>query len=189
MNAAHAALAFLPAATRDVLLATGPRPADLFRPLAADALGAASELAVRSVLVDTELRAPRPELSRPWLDPDVLRVALAVPAEERLGRSARDGWLGKRLRRVDGWAAPRRAASERRALDAWLRGPLDPWLRAVLAPERVHATGAFHPPAVAEATDAWRKGGPEGGLDARVPFFLALLVLWLEREGLRGGGS
>jgi hypothetical protein len=186
VNAAHAALALLPAATREALATTGPRPPDPFRPRGASALAAATELAVRSVLPDTQLRAPRPGILRPWLAPEPLALALGLPAHARIGRLARGGWLARRVRAAHGWAAPRRADTPAGALDAWARGPLRDWLASVLAPDRVAATAALRPEGVSAALARWEKGQGADAFDARRVLFLAQTVAWLEREGLRG---
>ncbi|HVG95240.1 MAG TPA: asparagine synthase-related protein [Planctomycetota bacterium] len=189
LNAAHAALSLLPAATRETLLSTGSRPPDPFLPSGASALDAATELAVRSVLPDTQLRTERPGILRPWLSPELLAVALGLPSHARIGRTRRDGWLARRVRAVHGWAAPRRADSPAGALDAWARGLLKDRLASMLAPDRVAATGAFRPAGVSAALERWRQGQGADAFDARRLLFLAQTVAWLEREGLRGAPS
>jgi asparagine synthase (glutamine-hydrolysing) len=104
------------------------------------------------------------EVRLPFLDPEVIDVALRVPpryklrgrTEKRVLRGATEGLLPDtiRRRRKRGLAAP---------FERWLRGPLPPFAAEMLSPECVRAKGYFDPRDVAGRLAAHRSGGRATG--------------------------
>ena len=181
VHAAQSALALLPAATREALGTTGPRPPD-GTARARSAVAAASAAAL-AALVDRELRAPGPRTWRPFLAASWCPRVRSLPDRVRFGRPGSGGLLRRWLVRARGWAQDAPAEGFEPTLDAWLRGPLAAWLADALAPERLAAQGVWRTDGVARAVTAWRDRRP--GWTARVVFVLAALAAWLDRDGLR----
>jgi asparagine synthase (glutamine-hydrolysing) len=102
------------------------------------------------------------EVRLPFLDPEVIDVAVRVPprfklrgrTEKRVLRGATKGLLPEsiRRRRKRGLAAP---------FERWLRGPLPEFAAEMLSSECVRAKGYFEPREVAERLAAHR-GGARG---------------------------
>lgn len=104
------------------------------------------------------------EVRLPFLDPEVIDLALRVPprfklrgrTEKRVLRMATEGLLPEaiRRRRKRGLAAP---------FERWLRGPLPAFAGELLSPECVRAKGYFDPREVADRLAAHRAGGRATG--------------------------
>ncbi|HUF90061.1 MAG TPA: asparagine synthase (glutamine-hydrolyzing) [Gemmatimonadota bacterium] len=124
------------------------------------------------------------EVRLPFLDPEVIDLAVRVPprfklrgrTEKRVLRGATDGLLPEsiRRRRKRGLAAP---------VERWLRGPLPEFAAGMLSPECARSKGYFDPREVEERLVAHRAGarGTGGSL-------LGVLAVHLWDEIFLAGG-
>jgi asparagine synthase (glutamine-hydrolysing) len=113
----------------------------------------------------------RPSMARgvearvPFLDPQVIALATAMPADVKLRgrtekhvlREALRGVLPDEIRRRPkrGLVAP---------IHQWFREPLPPFALAALSPAEIRRTGYFDPLAVTAALEAHRSGRADRGL-------------------------
>jgi asparagine synthase (glutamine-hydrolysing) len=101
------------------------------------------------VKVDRASMANSLEVRAPFLDPNVVDLALSLPPNLRL-RSFTGKYLLRRLMRgrIPAELIDRPKVGFGVPIDRWLRGPLQPLVREHLSPSRVAAAGYFDPQAV-----------------------------------------
>jgi asparagine synthase (glutamine-hydrolysing) len=131
------------------------------------------------VKVDRASMASSLEVRSPFLDPEVVDFALALPPELRLR-----GRVGKYLLRVlmrgriPDEVLDRRKVGFGVPLNQWLRGPLKDLVGDRLDPDRLRAQGLFDHDAVRDMVDQHLAGGADRG---RELWSLLLFQLWYGR--------
>jgi asparagine synthase (glutamine-hydrolysing) len=131
------------------------------------------------VKVDRASMATSLEVRAPFLDPNVIDVALAIAPHLRMKRLARKHILRQLMRgRVPDQILDRPKVGFGVPLSLWLRESLAPMVRDYLAPDRVAAAGIFDPVAVTKVVDEHLSGVRDRGHQV---WLLLQFELWRER--------
>ena len=122
--------------------------------------------------VDRASMASSLELRAPFLDPEVLSLALTLPVEHTWaggpGKAVLRRILARHLPRPL-WDRPKRGFGV--PLAAWLRGPLRDWAEALLAPRALAEDDLWSPAPIRRAWAAHL-----AGIDRSVPLWIVLQV-------------
>ena len=119
------------------------------------------------------------EVRSPFLDPDMVSLAFALPASLSLNRGQTKVLLRKALKgRVPESIIARPKKGFGMPLARWLRSDLRPLVEEVLAPDRIAEEGFFRPEAVTALVDAHLSG--RANLRKEL-FNLITFELWLSR--------